>query len=99
MPRLSFAACLILPAALALAACQAPAPNDPVVLNRPNLNACGATAYADTIGKDHTAYDFSAPGRTVRILGPDSPMTMDHRLERLNVDIDKAGRITRVWCG
>ncbi|MRU14904.1 hypothetical protein FDP25_05605 [Roseovarius sp. A21] len=26
-------------------------------------------------------------------------MTMDHRPDRLNVDLDEAGRITRIWCG
>ncbi|WP_425500518.1 I78 family peptidase inhibitor [Roseovarius bejariae] len=24
---------------------------------------------------------------------------MDHRPDRLNVDLDEAGRITRIWCG
>lgn len=98
MSRLSRATCLSLPAALMLAACQPTTPNDPVV-SRPDRDACGASAYSDRVGKDHAAYDFSAPGRIVRTLGPNSPMTMDYRLERLNVDIDKAGKITRIWCG
>ncbi|PVA10414.1 hypothetical protein DC366_09280 [Pelagivirga sediminicola] len=98
MSRLSLAACLIAPAALALAGCQSANAKDPVVV-RNDRDACGATAYSGRIGKDHRQYDFSAPNRPVRVLGPDSPMTMDHRLERLNVDIDTAGKITRIWCG
>ncbi|WP_238987529.1 I78 family peptidase inhibitor [Roseovarius dicentrarchi] len=98
MSRLSLAACMAVPAALMLAACQPATNNDPV-LNRPDRDACGAAAYSNRVGKDHTAYDFSAPNRPVRVLGPNTPMTMDHRTERLNVDIDTQGRITRIWCG
>ncbi len=98
MSRLFAATCLIVPAALALAACQPTTANDPV-LNRPDRDACGASAYSDRVGKDHTQYDFSAPDRPVRVLGPDTPMTMDYRIERLNVDIDKTNKITRIWCG
>jgi hypothetical protein len=98
MSRLFAATCLIVPAALALAACQPTTANDPV-LNRPDRDACGASAYSDRVGKDHTQYDFSAPDRPVRVLGPDTPMTMDYRIDRLNVDIDKANKITRIWCG
>ena len=98
MTSLMRTACLIVPAALVLAACQPTAANDPV-LNRPDRDACGATTYSDRIGQKHTQFDFSAPNRPVRVLGPDTPMTMDYRIDRLNVDTDAAGRITRIWCG
>ena len=98
MSRLPFTACLIAPAAVALAACAPSAAEDPS-LNRPDRDACGASAYSDRVGTDYRQYDFSAPDRPVRILGPDTAMTMDYRIERLNVDIDKSGRITRIWCG
>ncbi len=98
MSRLSVAICLVAPAVLALAACQPKTAKNPV-LDRSDYNACGASAYSDRVGKNHKAYDFSAPNRPVRILGPDTAMTMDHRIDRLNVDIDAAGRITRIWCG
>ncbi|HEY9037327.1 MAG TPA: I78 family peptidase inhibitor [Roseovarius sp.] len=98
MSRLSLAACLAIPAALVLAACQPSAGNDPVASSS-DRDACGASAYWDRVGKDYTAYDFGAPDRPVRILGPDTAMTMDHQTQRLNVDIDNAGKITRIWCG
>ncbi|WP_324753768.1 I78 family peptidase inhibitor [Roseovarius sp. Pro17] len=98
MLRSPLAACLVVPVALTLAACQPTEANDPV-LNQPSRDACGASAYSNRIGTSHTQYDFSAPNRPVRILGPDTAMTMDYRIDRLNVDTDNSGRITRIWCG
>ena len=98
MPHAALAACLALPVALTLAAC-APSPAEGPAMNRPDRDACGASRYSDLVGTDYRQHDFSAPGRPVRILGPDTAMTMDYRIERLNVDIDKSGRITRIWCG
>ncbi|MFX0544929.1 I78 family peptidase inhibitor [Roseovarius sp. S1116L3] len=104
MPRRLIPTALILPAALALAACGGGAPGGgqrgaQPVFTPAASDSCGASAYSDRIGKDHKAYDFSAAGRPVRIVGPDMAMTMDYNPERLNVDIDGRGRITRIWCG
>ncbi|MFX0543910.1 I78 family peptidase inhibitor [Roseovarius sp. S4756] len=102
-PRLITTA-FILPAALALSACGGGAPGGgqrgaQPVFTPAASDSCGAAAYSDRIGRDHKAYDFSAAGRPVRIVGPDTAMTLDYNLERLNVDIDSRGRITRIWCG
>lgn len=98
MSRSTLAAFLVLPAALMLGACQGGGSDSPVA-SQPDRDACGARAYSDRIGKDHERYDFKALDRPVRIVGPDMAMTMDYRAERLNVDIDDKGRITRIWCG
>ena len=98
MSRIPFTACLIVPAALALAACQPTGAKDSGA-SRHDRDACGASAYSGRVGTDYKQYDFSAPNRPVRVLGPDTAMTMDHRVDRLNVDIDKSGKITRIWCG
>ncbi len=98
MPRLMRTACLLVPAAFALAACQSTAANNPAP-SSPGRDTCGASAYSDRIGQKHAQFDFSAPNRPVRVLGPDTQMTMDYRIDRLNVDTDAAGRITRIWCG
>ncbi|MBC9031717.1 hypothetical protein IAG41_04870 [Sphingomonas sp. JC676] len=37
--------------------------------------------------------------RTVRWLEPGSVMTMDFRADRLNINVDKRGRITGARCG
>ncbi len=95
---------LFLSAATALAACGAGAPGGArsgaqPVFSPAVSDSCGASGYSDRIGKDHKGFDFSAPNRPVRIVGPDMAMTMDYRIDRLNVDIDGRGRITRIWCG
>ncbi|MEX1236102.1 MAG: I78 family peptidase inhibitor [Roseovarius sp.] len=103
MPRRFPMTALILSAATALAACSGAAPGErrsAQPANSPAVtDSCGAAAYSDRIGKDHNTFDFSAPNRPVRIIGPDSAMTMDYNPARLNVDTDGSGRITRIWCG
>jgi len=104
MPRRFSATTLVLTAATLLAACGGGAPGGrqggaQSVYSPAATDSCGATGYSDRIGRDYKSYDFSAPNRPVRIVGPDTAMTMDYRTDRLNVDIDGRGRITRIWCG
>ncbi len=60
---------------------------------------CGAADLQGLVGQPRAAFDDSAVDGPVRVLPPGSMMTMDHRPERLNLELDEAGRITRVWCG
>ena len=86
-------ALLALVAPLALIGCmetpEAPPPND----------VCGASKFAHVVGTPHTEHDFSGPKRTVRIIPPDSMVTLDYREDRLNVSIDKKGIVKDVYCG
>lgn len=41
----------------------------------------------------------NATGRPARILPPGSVMTMDYRAERINVELDDADIVVRVFCG
>ncbi|SHL40555.1 Peptidase inhibitor I78 family protein [Roseovarius litoreus] len=78
-------------AGLMLAGCmqETPAPPD----------ACGAGALQTLRGQPGEALDGIALEGPVRVLPPGAMMTMDHRPERLNAELDEAGRITRLWCG
>ena len=78
-------------AGLMLTGCvqQEPAPPD----------ACGAGALQMLRGQPGEALDGMALEGPVRVLPPGAMMTMDHRPERLNVELDAAGRIARLWCG
>ncbi len=60
---------------------------------------CGADTLQHLIGQPSGAHDFAGSSRPLRILPPGSAMTMDHRIDRLNVDLDDQGRIMRIWCG
>ena len=80
--------------ALTLAACQAGGAPPP------DMTApCGATAHQHLVGEPQSALDHQQINARTRILPPGSVMTMDHRPDRMNVELDAAGRITRIWCG
>jgi hypothetical protein len=87
--RLYLALILVLP----LAACQ-PEEEPPVAPMQED--GCGAAGLQDLIGQAVEDKSFDAP---VRIIPPGSAVTMDHRPDRLNVETDDAGIITRIYCG
>jgi len=62
------------------------------------LTACGADQVQDMVGQPvDESRDRLAP--EARIIPPNSPITQDYRPDRLNVDLDEGGIITRIWCG
>jgi hypothetical protein len=61
--------------------------------------SCGAERLQHLVGEPQSALESAKITAPTRILPPGSMMTMDHRPDRLNVDLDDAGRITRIWCG
>lgn len=80
--------------ALAAAGCAAPPP--PPLDG--DADACGAAALQDRIGLGRTALTDPLPPGT-RIIPPGTAVTQDFRPDRLNIDVDAGGRITRIWCG
>ncbi len=60
---------------------------------------CGADGMQHLVGQPRDAFDDSSIDGTVRILPPGSMMTMDHRPDRLNIELDEDDIITRLWCG
>ena len=89
MKHAAFAGCAI----AFLAACQ------PVVPESPELSACGAPALQGLVGQPASVLQTMRFGTKTRIIRPDMAVTMDFRAERLNIDIDRAERISRVFCG
>jgi hypothetical protein len=85
-------------AALPLAACAA----------SPHPGASAAKCQADRIGSMigqvltpafQSKARSRAHARTVRVIGPGMTVTMDYRVDRLNIHIDDKNRVTRVDCG
>lgn len=74
----------------ALAACI------PEEREEPGQDACGASRLQERVGTQVGQHDFG-PG--TRIIPPGTAVTMDHRPDRLNVETDADGVITRVYCG
>lgn len=58
-------------------------------------DACGAAAHAAMVGTNIAAATFP---EGVRVVGPDTIVTEDFRLERLNVLVDAQGVITGFRC-
>lgn len=81
---------------LLLAACQ----SEPPVASAPGeTGTCGAAAHQGLIGREGTVLDTMRFAEAPRIIRPGTMMTMDYRAERLNIGINEAGKIERVYCG
>ena len=71
---------------------------------RPTLPAadqdtCQGRQYSQLIGQDATALERVLIMRQVRVLHPDSVMTMDFRAERLNFEVGADSKISGIFCG
>ncbi|WP_417660356.1 I78 family peptidase inhibitor [Pseudomonas sp.] len=65
---------------------------------------CNAEAVQDMLGQRVTPalskqIKEKAGAKSVRVLGPTDPMTMDYKSSRLNIDTDEAEIIDRITCG
>ncbi|WP_343525235.1 I78 family peptidase inhibitor [Sphingomonas sp.] len=66
--------------------------------------ACGDGRVADLMGKRwnesmRAATLARAGAKTLRVIAPGMAVTMDYRVDRLNIETDAAGTITRIRCG
>lgn len=88
---------LVLPVALALAGCieEERTPPDEAAAQ----DACGAEPLQDLVGQPFAADLLPGGDGTVRVIRPDTAVTMDHRPDRLNVLVDESGTITEIRCG
>ena len=59
---------------------------------------CGAAQRQDLLAQPLEIHRASFPTGT-RIIEPGSIVTQDYRPQRLNVDVDDGGSISRIWCG
>lgn len=104
------AALLIAPLALALSACGNAREPASVNEDRPQIvepdfgGGCDAEAGQQFVGQmlDDALSDkakAATGARNVRVIRPGMAVTMDYRPDRLNIDLDEDGRVTRVHCG
>jgi hypothetical protein len=71
----------------------------PPAATDPAADTCNMAQYAALIGKPATDSGVPAASPTVRIIKPDTQVTMDFQATRLNIDVNGAGVITAVRCG
>lgn len=79
---------------LILAACVQP--DTPA--ETPVADACGASKYLGLVGQPSAVLDNMTFAAGTRIIQPNSPVTMDFRPDRLNIEISKNLRIDKVSC-
>jgi hypothetical protein len=103
MKILAVAGALMLMACTAIPPEGPPPPEEEVPPPAQGAGACNVAAVQDMIGRQRSdAVGAEAVRRsgavTIRWLAPDSVYTMDFREDRLNIDVDARGRITRLRC-
>jgi hypothetical protein len=89
-------------ALLCLAACQRgdavrTAPDS--IAGRVTAERCGAAALDALTGRPFTALAGIALPGDLRVLRPAQPVTRDLDPSRLNAQVDRQGRILRLFCG
>jgi hypothetical protein len=60
---------------------------------------CGASGFQGLVGQTGEIARMLELDQTVRIIPPDSAVTMDFRPDRINFELDAEGRIAAVRCG
>lgn len=81
--------------AVVASACAQSPPAEDVT---PTLTACLSEEQKALVGQNETAARAILP-EISRIIPPNSAVTQDFRPDRVNVDLDETGTVTRVWCG
>lgn len=61
--------------------------------------ACGARELQSLVGQQESVLATMKFDQTIRIIRPDTAVTMDFRADRLNIRIDTQGLIGSVYCG
>ena len=96
------AACLGLGALLALGACEKMKQGgEDVAAAAGTLGAdsCGAIDHQSLVGQSASVLDPATLPKGTRVIFPGMPVTMDHREDRMNVEVGSGDKVARVFCG
>jgi|GEM_PF-389334 len=90
--------------AFILAACtSAPPPSAPdasgAATPSTENDTCGASMYAALIGQPISGKGVPGTSRLTRHILPGTQVTMDYVAQRMNIEADAGGTITRINCG
>lgn len=83
---------------VALIGCANPETELPI-LPEPDADSCNVRQYAGLIGQDATTLEKVLIIGQVRIIRPDTAVTLDFRSERVNFHITADNQISRIACG
>lgn len=76
-----------------------PLPKGPSATPADTDGRCGAAGLQGLIGQRESVLAALRLRQPMRVIHPGQAVTMDYSAERLNIQIDKAGRIAAVTCG
>lgn len=62
-------------------------------------DACGASGFQGLVGQSGEIARMLELDQPVRVIPPNTPVTMDYRPERINFELDGNDRIAVVRCG
>ncbi len=80
--------------ALLLAACHPLQPTIPHTM----APSCGAAELQGLVGKPLSQFVAPPSAKYVRVIRPNGAVTLEYRPDRLNVEVDAARIIKRVYC-
>ena len=60
---------------------------------------CGAENFQHLIGQTYALSNMTQLPQPLRIIRPGMAVTMDYSAQRMNVDLDRADVMTRIYCG
>lgn len=86
---------------LLISACS-PTPSEPTakpVENEVVVQECDIARFENLIGQPMEIFASGDYPQNTRIIEPGTMVTRDYRADRMNIDIDEAGIITKIWCG
>ena len=87
-------------AALLLAGCNSPAPQNLVDdLGDDMVASCGAEDLQNLIGQPKAVLETMRFSQRIRVITPGMAVTMDFAPNRLNIHVSDAGIITALRCG
>ena len=90
---------IVMTGAILLAACQSTTGETPISGPASNTaGLCAARQLQGLLGTPVNQADLTGQD-PLRIIPPNSAVTMDYNPERLNIEIDESGTITSVTCG
>lgn len=67
--------------------------------NAAEMGACGAADLQYMVGQSADVLATMRFRTPMRVVGPDTAVTMDYNPERINIAVDDRGYITAVTCG
>lgn len=75
-----------------------PIPVDPMP-PEPGPDACGASGLQGLVGQPESVLQTMRFSQPLRIIRPGMAVTMDYAPNRLNIELDEFGTISRLRCG